>query len=578
MNYKEYELFFDSLKKGLISLDDVDLDSMDFFNSQKISLINFSRNKMIKNSNNIKVLMKWENDLINSKVKLGICNNKYNYELSININISNIDDVLNSMEDVEELFFDETVVDCLNEVINKIKSSKKNIKRIVVALPYFKTIEAKILNNINNKEMVYFSLDDNQPRFSVDDLIKIENTLELFVRDIKNSTLSPYERYVAVYNLVRTFKNYKESTSFAQSSHPYLIILNEYIVCSGYSELLTNLLKRVNVNSMTMSVFNKKKNRSHQRNYVNIVDSKYGIDGYYMCDVTYDHNNKMSSYCRHMNYTTDESRTDETFKDDILCDDFFDDYTNEEMLEYIKINSKAVVRMLQTLDPLFFESIKTNFQNNELDIKLATTINEHLRKKLNHCISIEKQAEATLEMYQFIDDKKYTEEEYKQKWNDYITNATAFPEKYLLGDYKKDIDDYMEKLENISFIEFCNMKCDSPYNDWVFSEAIKNIEYKYLHNVNKILCCFATDGSLMIQLPFYMLENGEKMDNILQEIVNKGYKVETENIDLGYLSINLGSDCFSKKYIEILAEQDEIINIFLNAYDDTYDEKNEHFK
>ena len=53
MNYKEYELFFDSLKKGLISLDDVDLDSMDFFNSQKISLINFSRNKMIKNSNNI---------------------------------------------------------------------------------------------------------------------------------------------------------------------------------------------------------------------------------------------------------------------------------------------------------------------------------------------------------------------------------------------------------------------------------------------------------------------------------------------------------------------------------------------
>ena len=138
MNYKEYELFFDSLKKGLISLDDVDLDSMDFFNSQKISLINFSRNKMIKNSNNIKVLMKWENDLINSKVKLGICNNKYNYELSINV--SNIDDVLNSMEDVEELFFDETVVDCLNEVINKIKSSKKNIKRIVVALPYFKTI------------------------------------------------------------------------------------------------------------------------------------------------------------------------------------------------------------------------------------------------------------------------------------------------------------------------------------------------------------------------------------------------------------------------------------------------------
>lgn len=58
--------------------------------------------------------------------------------------------------------------------------------------------------------------------------------------------MSPYEKYMAVYYLVIHFKQYKEFKNYSLESRSiYTILKNDYIVCSGFTRLLTELLKKL---------------------------------------------------------------------------------------------------------------------------------------------------------------------------------------------------------------------------------------------------------------------------------------------------------------------------------------------
>ena len=121
--------------------------------------------------------------------------------------------------------------------------------------------------------------------------------------------LSPYEKFLYAYNITKHYKKYNDvdgNDDIFKSRKLYEIIDNdEYMVCVGYANLLVDLLTKLGIESTTYGVgvdvgfdsvsaqseYNdeaESKYGGHSRVIVNLVDSKYGIDGIYQSDPTWD--------------------------------------------------------------------------------------------------------------------------------------------------------------------------------------------------------------------------------------------------------------------------------------------------
>ena len=94
----------------------------------------------------------------------------------------------------------------------------------------------------------------------------------------------------------------------------YDILENEFIVCVGFSNLLGDLLDKLNIRNYSISVGvdssyddafysepvegieKSTKRLGHDRRYSYIKDEKYGIDGFYIADPTWDNNLEADLY------------------------------------------------------------------------------------------------------------------------------------------------------------------------------------------------------------------------------------------------------------------------------------------
>lgn len=140
--------------------------------------------------------------------------------------------------------------------------------------------------------------------YDTDTYLKEEEKLEKYAKPIRESGLSNLEKFIAVYNIVKQFKKYKDYEGDPDKSRALRYILdenNEYIVCVGFSSLLRELLNRVGISSSEYGVdvddsykggftVEEKVTRleGHQRILVKIDDDKYGVHGIYMSDSTWD--------------------------------------------------------------------------------------------------------------------------------------------------------------------------------------------------------------------------------------------------------------------------------------------------
>ena len=132
-----------------------------------------------------------------------------------------------------------------------------------------------------------------------------EKILDSLVEPILKANLSPMERFIAVYNIVKNFKPYKEnSNDVNQSRFLRYILHNDFMVCVGYAKLLECLLERVGINANGIGVmtdvsydegFDQDKPeekpvdlRGHARVIVSLDDDKYNIHGLFMSDPTWD--------------------------------------------------------------------------------------------------------------------------------------------------------------------------------------------------------------------------------------------------------------------------------------------------
>ncbi|MBP3921052.1 MAG: hypothetical protein J6D28_05760 [Bacilli bacterium] len=142
--------------------------------------------------------------------------------------------------------------------------------------------------------------------YTINDYLIENEKLKSLVTNIKESNMSQLEKYFAVYNIVKKFKPYNENEKNLDQARKIKYILdNEYMVCVGYSTLLLELLNIVGIEAYlygtVVSKYDDKANLEnsggHCRTIVNIKDDKYGIDGYFIADATWDnHKNIDDTY------------------------------------------------------------------------------------------------------------------------------------------------------------------------------------------------------------------------------------------------------------------------------------------
>lgn len=236
----------------------------------------------------------------------------------------------------------ETVFD-LEKICNKLKEFNKTNK-IKIEVKDKEEFNKFILSrNIDYKniDISFNSLDS----LFLDTYIKLEKTLYQFIEPAKY--LSPFEKYIYVYNITKKFKEYKESDiePFA-ARNLYSVLRSEYIVCVGFSNLFGDLLDKLGIKNMYLSngvdtsyddinkledfeESNKVAVRSgHARRYIYLVDEKYDIDGFYIADPTWD-NDLKEDYYNHLIMTDREASCTKRYS-------FID---KKERLELFNVNS-----------------------------------------------------------------------------------------------------------------------------------------------------------------------------------------------------------------------------------------------
>lgn len=166
-----------------------------------------------------------------------------------------------------------------------------------LSLETIKKIEASFGLNTNN---IYFDVQGNTELIAFSEYKRTVEAINLIVQNIEKFHYSPFEKIMYVYDIVRKKVYTKEGSNedVRTSRDLSSVILGDKIVCLGYARLFRTILEKLGINSKEIFLINKNGESGHVRNEIYVKDEKYGIDGVYYFDPTWDSkkNNEDNSY------------------------------------------------------------------------------------------------------------------------------------------------------------------------------------------------------------------------------------------------------------------------------------------
>lgn len=212
------------------------------------------------------------------------------------------------LENANELCIDLSMytIDDIKKINNIfLEISKLNIKpNILIRL--HKLCELDLMD-IGNYKNLNFRIVIDDYTYNYEELNMMNLELKKYLTNIVNESMSPYEKYISIYNFVRKYKKYKiiEKTKLIdlsqlinnkhQSSSLKYILENDYIDCRGFSYLLQTMLNMVGIESVEFGFDVYRNDGSklggHARTLINIDDDKYDLHGIYISDATWDADN-----------------------------------------------------------------------------------------------------------------------------------------------------------------------------------------------------------------------------------------------------------------------------------------------
>lgn len=519
-----------SLKKGSITIKDIDLNC--FIDDPIDKIMELVDIGVLKNDDSVAV--KKLKGKIDEKVVDAYGKND-DSDLFLNINQFNnfnyYDYIISQLENsVKRIYItceNKTVnskkiinlfdVEKINSLIGVIKKQKKDIK-LVFAIPS-EEIQTELLEQISDLEYVEFESDGKLTLMSGKEMLLINKTLDLFVEDIKTSNLSPYERYIAIYNIVKSFKKYKgHDKSGDQSRSIYLILQNEYMVCVGYAELLHSLLKRVGIDSVKYGWHESQ----HALNYVRIEDNKYGINGIFKSDPTWgneiiDPINEKYEFIN-LNIEKEDITTplDRLLQND---DEYIDKIEYDELLE---LYNYAII-----LYPELVTVTSKEWKDIEDKARGVLRIFKQNYKKQNPKeIDSSKTIDAIIGVKQHIAGRELDKDEIRREKNWIIINNYSDNEDMI--DYANDLVEFKKELFTMSVADL--FKMEYSYKKYCFETIIYKLYSEYNKSNNGLgkLHISCIDNKMYIS---YRGVNKEQAMQIINHYNNIGVECTNKEID-----------------------------------------------
>lgn len=269
-----------------------------------------------------------ENEEYVEEAEVSISIDKDGIQLDVNINNTNLEELLKDKNRIRELYkkwlyyqkfvIDDDQYDAYVKNEDKIIDSLSNVEEVLLDLqkssikefldnhPILKDkriVISDFKNITDKKEMleiaksageykdkIYISMSNNEGIVKVIDCIDSMIKIETIARDIKSLNLSDAETVMYVYDFVRNrvYKQEEKDENHTISRNLNSVLNGEKIVCVGYSNLFDAILSSLGIKSGKVVLVKKDHSSSHERNMVYLKDDKYGIDGIYFFDTTWD--------------------------------------------------------------------------------------------------------------------------------------------------------------------------------------------------------------------------------------------------------------------------------------------------
>lgn len=152
---------------------------------------------------------------------------------------------------------------------------------------YQKILEGYDFNRLKGREIA-IHYQDYGSNIDTNTLYDTSCQINYITKRIKKYNLSPLERVMLVYDIVKNNYYHKEDQreSYLISRTLDNVLNSGYIVCVGYVAIINAMLKNLDINVIPM-ICETKRDR-HCRSMLYLKDAKYNIDGIYVLDPTWD--------------------------------------------------------------------------------------------------------------------------------------------------------------------------------------------------------------------------------------------------------------------------------------------------
>ena len=294
-----------------------------------------------------------------------------------------------------------------------------------------------------NAENIKFRYSSGSSEFSLDKIIEDEKFIQTIANEIKEKQFSPLERMVAIYDMAQAIKPYVDEgkTDDSRTLHEYLN--NNYMVCAGYANFIKNIGHMLGEHYSQISC---NFGGPHARNYVNLVDDKYEVNGFYGLDVTNDNTYGKDASQRSYKYflmETTEGRKGVAIEPDGITATYDEFFTYKDVEEFKK-------KIMSTKD---FEALPDELKyTNEL-------LSENASKKLNFESLKEQLRNLDLDFFKTFEQLDFNKDEDIQVVLDYLKGKINQPlDKQKIVDAKMVVE--QSKYKNLSPVDIEDMRVD----------------------------------------------------------------------------------------------------------------------
>ncbi len=187
----------------------------------------------------------------------------------------------------------------IDELISKINSTEDLDSKMTIYIPN----EINDINHLNKLKETYpdkeIVIDWNRELAFIDDVISAVYMIDYY-KSVIDDTLSPLEKVTMAYDIVKShyYKEYNIKHT-GKSRDITAMVNNDYIVCRGYVNLFNRLLREIGIDASFLDLSLKSGSKvvaEHSRSIIYLTDEKYGIDGYFVFDPTFDSADKEHYY------------------------------------------------------------------------------------------------------------------------------------------------------------------------------------------------------------------------------------------------------------------------------------------